>query len=411
MKNSDSLNIVNPIYPSPVFIANMKATAPVVGNQGGTWSGKTFSIIQALFLLTKSTKYYNESGLREPIITTIVGQDVPNLKKGAINDFNQVADLIISSFPDAARHRFKYTYNKTDKVCTFTDGSKIEFSSFKDWQDAKSGKRHFLFINEANGIPWRVAEQLMFRAKIRTFVDYNPDAPFWFHHRFIGRDGTKMIYSNFTHNKFTPKKVIRELIAKGKRDKEFKKVYILGKTGKAEGLVFPNIKWVSSMPKVFKRESYGMDFGYNDPTTLVRTVLTEDGLYMECLLYESFLTAPDIVKRFQMLGLDHLLRMYADSASPRTIRELNNLGYKKIRGARKGQDSIVNGIKNIKSYGTIFIVENMYWQEEQMKYKWQEDKTTGQLDDKPIDEFNHIWDADRYSMEGINKKTYGSESA
>ena len=113
---NQTIIINNPVYESPIFLANIAATEPVVGNQGGTWSGKTFSILQVLFYLTLSTEYYDKEGRREPIVTTVVGQDIPNLKKGAITDFDNVVDIIINSFPENCRHFFKHQYNKTDKV-------------------------------------------------------------------------------------------------------------------------------------------------------------------------------------------------------------------------------------------------------------------------------------------------------
>lgn len=395
-----------PIYQTPVFVNTITATEPIVGNQGGTWSGKTFSILQALLFLTISTEYRDDEGRLEPIVTTVVGQDVPNLKKGAISDFYNIMDIVVNSFPDNLQHFFKYDYHQSNKVATFSNGSKIEFSSFKNWQDAKSGKRHYLFINEANGIPYKVAEQLMFRVKIRTFVDYNPDAPFWFHHKYIGKAGVKMIYSNHTHNKFVPDKVRRELIAKGEENPEFKKVYVLGKTGKTQGVIFPNVRWVTEMPKVYKKESYGMDFGFtNDPTTLVRVVLAEGFLYAELLIREKGLTTGAITNRLEDLGIPKDTVVYADSASPLTIKEIKLKGYRKMKGAKKGANSIVEGINGIKDYGKLHIVDNIHWRSEQLSYVWVEDKLTGLPTNKPIDDYNHNWDALRYAIQGIIKRT------
>ena len=397
--------ISNPVYESPVFLENIHAKESVVVNQGGTWSGKTFSIIQVLFYLTLTTTYRDKEGRLEPIVTTIVGQDVPNLKKGAITDFQNVADIIVNSFPRDCRHFFSFTYNKTDKVCLFSNGAKIEFSSFKDWQDAKSGKRHFVFLNEGNGIPYKIAEQLMFRAKIRTFIDYNPDAPFWVHHKLIGKPDVKVIYSNLSHNKFVPDKVRRELIAKGKQNPEFQKVYILGKTGQTQGVVFPSVNWVSSMPETYKKEAYGMDFGFtNDPTTLVRIVESEGLLYAELLIHETGLTSDDIVTRLKDVNFSLNVNLYADAASPKTISELKRKGIRRVRGAKKGAGSILGGIDLIKSFGTPNLVDNIHWRAEQIGYQWLEDKLTGDMTNKPKDSFNHIWDAMRYGMQGITKK-------
>lgn len=400
-----NLVLNNPVYESPVFLNNMAATEPVVVNQGGTWSGKTFSIMQVMVFLTISTVYKNEEGRQENIKSLVVGQDVPNLKKGAISDFNEVIDIIVDSFPENCRHFFEYTYNTTDKIARFAiNKSELQFSSFQNKQSAKAGKRHYVFINEANGIAWTIAEQLMFRAKIRTFLDYNPDAPFWVHDKFIGKEGTKVIYSNLSHNKFVPAKVKRELIAKGKINAEFKKVYLLGKTGATEGIVFPNVRWVQEMPTVYKKEAYGMDFGFtNDPTTLVRIRLSEGKLYIQLLIYETGLTTPDIAARLNELGISKKKRIFADGASPKTIKELQSPrnGRWMVRAAKKGAGSILEGIQLIKDYGTIYIVDNIHFRAEQIGYTWEEDKTTGKFLNKPKDKNNHAWDSVRYGMQGI----------
>jgi phage terminase large subunit len=62
---------------SPVFERNYAGAKPTVVNQGGTSSGKTVSILQVLFVL-------RAAGAN--LVATVVGQDIPNLKKGAIRD-------------------------------------------------------------------------------------------------------------------------------------------------------------------------------------------------------------------------------------------------------------------------------------------------------------------------------------
>ena len=132
-----------------VFYWNMEADHRFVGNQGGTSSSKTISILQVLCHIA----------LSEKCVITIVGQDVPNLKKGSLRDFQ---NIILSDMHPAFRNKFK-DYNKSDRIYNLPNGSMIEFTSFSDYQDAKNGKRDYLFINEANGIPYTIAEQLIIR--------------------------------------------------------------------------------------------------------------------------------------------------------------------------------------------------------------------------------------------------------
>jgi phage terminase large subunit len=86
-----------------LFKHNYNSTAHVVVNQGGTSSGKTYAIEQVLFTLA----------VEEKLIITIVGQDIPNLKSGAMRD---AAAIHTSS--KALQYAIK-SFNKTDRIYEF----------------------------------------------------------------------------------------------------------------------------------------------------------------------------------------------------------------------------------------------------------------------------------------------------
>ena len=98
------------------------------------------------------------------------------------------------------------SYNSTEKIYKFKNSSLIEFKSYDDWQDAKSGKRDYLFVNEANGIPYEVFDELQVRTRKQVFIDYNPNAAFWVHEKLVPMikdpDATIKVVrfiSNYTH--------------------------------------------------------------------------------------------------------------------------------------------------------------------------------------------------------------------
>ena len=78
----------------------------------------------------------------------------------------------------------------------------MEFKSYSDAQDAKSGKRDYLFVNEANGIPMAVYNELAIRTKKQIYIDYNPNAEFWVHEFLIGKPNVKFFRSWHEHNPF-----------------------------------------------------------------------------------------------------------------------------------------------------------------------------------------------------------------
>ena len=182
---------------SPVFEWNYKSEKSFCVNQGGTSSGKTFSILQVL--IVKCLELPNQ-------IVTVVGQDLPNLKSGAIRDLETIFDTM------PIFRQFLKSINRTDKIFKFINNSVIEFKSYENEQDAKSGKRQYLFMNEANGIPFSVFEQLQIRTEKQTFIDYNPTFSFWVHDKLLtGREDVDLFISNYRHNPFIKKEIVEKI--------------------------------------------------------------------------------------------------------------------------------------------------------------------------------------------------------
>ena len=97
-------------------------------------------------------------------------------------------------------------------------------------------------------------------------------------------------------------------------------------------------------------------------------------------------------------------RITADSAEPKSIDELQGLGLRRITAAKKGKDSINNGIQFIQDFEIIIHPRCVNFLTEISNYTWDEDKFGNKIN-KPIDDFNHLMDAMRYAVERyINMK-------
>lgn len=92
----------------------------------------------------------------------------------------------------------------------------------------------------------------------------------------------------------------------------------------------------------------------------------------------------------------------ADSAEPKSIDDIRRLGIKRIKAARKGKDSILNGIQNIQDYKIIVHPKCENTLVELNNYVW--DSKEGSMLNKPIDDYNHIMDSLRYAMEKTKRK-------
>ena len=365
---------------APLFRANIDDDYRTYVNQGGTSSGKTYTIMQVLFFHAMS-----ENG----VIITVCGQDLPNLKVGALRD----AKTIING---NSWLRQCFVVNESGSFIKCFNGSVIEFKSYENEQDAKSGKRDYLFVNEANGITYQIYWQLAIRTRKKVYIDYNPSARFWAHDEVIGRDGVKLIISDHRGNPFLSKEEHDRI--EGISDPELWKVYARGLTGKITGLVLTNWDIVDVMPTPAERKMtiYGLDFGFSsDPTALEEVALAHGDLYIDERIYATGMTNPDIAEECKAQGLTRHDLIVADSAEPKSIQELRNLGLWVV-GADKGKDSIVVGLDILRRYRLHVtrrsrgIIDNL------KAYQWRKDRD-GRMTNTPEDGNDHGIDAIRYA--------------
>lgn len=183
----------------------------------------------------------------------------------------------------------------------------------------------------------------------------------------------------------------------------------LGNWGIVDGLVYENwkeeafdIEKVKKIPGVVS--CFGMDFGYtNDPSTLFCGLYDKDNkrLYVFDELYEKGLSNKRIFERVSEMGYLKE-KIIADSAEPKSIDELKGYGMR-VKGARKGKDSVLNGIQWIQDLEIIIHPRNVNFLTEISNYTWDKDKFGNKLNE-PIDDFNHILDAMRYALEPFIKE-------
>lgn len=180
----------------------------------------------------------------------------------------------------------------------------------------------------------------------------------------------------------------------------------LGGWGVVEGLIYE--KWheeTFDIKEVIKahpdiKTAFGLDFGYtNDPSALFcgAVDLEEKKLWVFDELYEKGLSNRELLRRIFMMGYIKE-RITADSAEPKSIDELKSHGMNRIKGAKKGKDSILNGIQWIQDLEIIVHPRCVNFLTEISNYTWDADKFGKKLN-VPIDDFNHLMDAMRYALE------------
>ena len=180
----------------------------------------------------------------------------------------------------------------------------------------------------------------------------------------------------------------------------------LGDWGIVDGLIFEDweerefdIDEIRRKPGV--HSVFGLDFGYtNDPTALFCGMIDRENrtLYAFDEMYEKGMSNERIARKVIEMGYSKE-RITADSAEPKSIDRLRELGLYHIRAARKGKDSISNGIDFLQDYHFVIHPRCVNFLTEISNYTWDTDKLGNKVG-KPIDDFNHLMDAMRYGCEG-----------
>lgn len=369
-----------------LYWANLTAKEDVVINQGGSWSGKTHSILMVLFTIAILNPDY---------IITVISNTVTKLKEDAI----RIAKSIVSKNPVLKTHLLpgQLGYNQTDRVFSFLNRSLIEFKSFEDEEQAKGGKRHILFVNEASRIQYMIFFQAQLRTMVRTFVDYNPTSQFWIHDKVINNPSeypsVKVIRSWHIHNQFLDQKMRDRL--ENIQDKELRKVYARGLTGILKGTIYPGwieveeFKWTNDI-------IWYLDWGYTtDPTAGGRIALNPKDTDFNCIVdefcYTPGIPAKTLHKMMIEKGYKEGQICYCDH-DPAMIRELRLLGIAAFPFI-KGEGSILSGILFLRSHKIGYTKTSENIKEELKRYKFLE--IDGHITNTPVDEWNHHCDGIR----------------
>jgi phage terminase large subunit len=377
----------------PLFLKNKDSQADIIVNQGGTDSGKTYAIIQLLFYIATT-----KAPPTDPIIT-IVSKSIPDSKKGAY----RIAKSIFNT--NDYLPSFVKDWNETDRTIYFKTGWIMEFTSYQDEQTAKQGKRQYLFVNEAQGIAYPIFWQLAKRTRLKTFIDYNPTAPYWAHEKLIGTTkagndlnaDVELIISDHRHNPFLSQADHDK--TENIKDKDLWNVYARGRTGNLSGLIYPNWKMIPDSDYPWNEDGKfgGIDFGYtNDPTAGVMCVRISNKIFVHELCYTSGLTPNQIYQLYKASGFTPDTPLYCEHDGD-MIRQLRQLGLLAI-AARKGPNSINPGISKVKEYEIYYTESSKNIDYERKRYMWMTDPATGKSINTPTDKDNHLADSIRYGI-------------
>lgn len=348
--------------------------------QGGSSAGKTIAILLILIDLVQQ---------EEGKTISVVSETVPHLKRGAIRDFLSIMEE--HGYYDENR------WNKTDFIYEFETGSRIEFFSADTPAKVRGPRRDILFINEANNISFDTYLQLSIRTNEIIYLDYNPVAEFWAHTELSKYDHDFLILT-YKDNEGLAQTIVEDL-ERQRDNRQFWRIYGEGLIGESEDKIYKGWLARDEIPHEARLERYGLDFGYSvDPTAIISIYKYNDGYILDEEAYTKELSNKQIADL--LLNLPRAL-VCADSAEPKSIAEIQSFGVN-IVGARKGTDSIRNGIQLVQTQRVSYTKRSTNLIKEQRSYFWLRDKN-GLLvtPNQPAPGQDHALDAVRYGFGSI----------
>ena len=362
-----------------VFSKLLQADTRLVINQGGTSSSKTYSILQLLYLIA-----FKKQGSH----ISIVSETLPHLKKGAMRDFFNI--LKAEQIYTEANH------DKSNNIYRVGE-SMIEFFSADSGDKVRGARRDYLYINECNRLSFETYNQLEVRTKKKIYLDFNPSSEFWVHEHLLSPNiEHTFIKSTYRDNPYLDSQIIKSIESRKFTDLNWWRVFGEGELGFSESLIFTHWKQCKVVP--VGNVVYGLDFGYNHPTVLVKVTEADGIYYAEQLLYESHLTNQQLIEKLKVLIPNRTADIWADYSRPEQIREIYLAGFN-IKDANK---DVKKGIDSVKSKELFIHEGSVEGIKEMRSYSWKKDRNDKMLEE-PIKANDDFVDALRYA---IHSSTY-----
>jgi len=327
-------------------------------------------------------------------VCSIVTDTLPALRSGAIRDFTNICDQNGIPF-SGTKSPFIY------KVRNWT----FEFYSVDKDSKARGGRRHRLFINEANRMDWKTSQQLISRTHNEVIVDFNPVESFWAHTNFVNVGECDFLKLTYKDNEQLPQREIESIERHAPwgsvPDENYWRVYGLGEIGFVEGQIFKNYQKFAEYPNNQDGsidgnfiESFGVDFGDVDPMTLVyvRHYPDRRELYWKELFYASEAHINDLGDTIKAFAGYADIPTFCDH-DPKLIRMLREQGIIAMSANKKGGlTADLRAIKQCK----VFVHEDsasLIKEMDNYKYQFKNDMFIDYPDQKCSE---HAIDAARY---------------
>jgi phage terminase large subunit len=383
------------------YLSKVSRNCPTVACYGGGGSGKSQGIIQEYV-----DRFMNEDDIR----ILVVRKTGPALTD---TTFQMFCDEL-----DTQGYIEGVDYKLNRSTLTMWHGPNIiMFRSMDKQEKKKSLNVNYIYIEEATELTYQDYNQLTFRVRRpnkkmnQIHLSWNPtDAYHWTKTLIIDKgikegewkpgQRLKIMYqhSTFLDNPFLPEDYRERLIDLQGQDKELYSIYALGEYATITNVIYTN--WVIDNPcPSYEPECYGLDFGFNAPSALVSIAREPNGLknkfYVSELFYKNKHTNADLITALKtIIPLQWRYKIiYADSAEPARIEEINRAGFH----CEPAEKDVNKGIDTVKTCELHYRPNDVNLHGESRMYKWKVDKYERVLDE-PIGMNDHAMGAMRYAI-------------
>ena len=368
---------------------------------GGAGSGKSYYVAQEIIINMLSRKDYRYLVVRK------VGRTLRN------STFQLIVNLIKEyGLTD------KFKINKTELAIECVTGSTLIHSGLDDSEKLKSiAGINRCWVEEASELSIQDFQQLDLRLRGKNELGYqftltfNPISELhWLKNYFFDnkKDDAFVLKTTYLDNTHLDEDYKRKIARLEDEDYQYYRIYALGEWGSIGNLVFSNWETQDIDVRTFDNYFNGVDWGFSsDPFAFIRSHYDKKHriIYIVRDISQTELSNIDSAELIKPIIGRELVT--CDSSEPKSVNDYKQYGINAV-GAKKGQGSVEHGIKWLKSHKIIIDSSCIDTIKEFGSYKWKEDKS-GNIIPQPVDAFNHLIVALRYSYESemTHKENWG----
>ena len=350
---------------------------------GGAGAAKSYSTADKILM---------RCGAEDNLKILVVRKTLPSLRRTCLTLIEERAEKL----------GIPYHLNKSDFVANCNIDSKIYYLSMNQKDDYEKIKSitdvDMIWIEEANELAEYAFDLLNLRLRggkgeyKQIILSFNPiGTTSWIYDKFFLRnEECAKIHTTVYDNPWADKEYIKILENLKNTNINLHNVYCRGDWGRLEGVIYNNWDIAEKVPEKVDEVIYGLDFGYNNPSALIKVSISDNEFWLEQLIYETHLTNNDLINKMKALNINRNDSIYCDSAEPARIEEIRKAGF----NSRSSDKEVLAGIDFCQAQKLHVLDSSDNLIKELNSYVWEMDKDNKPLD-RPVKFNDHALDSFR----------------